>query len=395
VPLLADEIAGTFVGYDAVPAKLVVAAGAAFAVMDGRKLVFSEERQEIYELNDMAAYIWCRMDEGATPATVAAELIEAGISPEAAEAYVRDMLVDWRGLGLLAPAPPAVAAPPPDPVPDPRQQPIRVAGISIRIHYPTDSLAALAAPTFRHLETGDSDAAGGPPADVSLTVQADGDRFRLLAGDHDVGLYALNEIVPALKAQLTADVLAHGAYSLAIHAAALVRDGRMLLVCGEPGAGKTTLTLALVHAGFGYGGDDIALLMPQGQVAGVPFAASVKAGAWPLLSRFRPDLQDLPIFRRTDGQDVRYLPPDAPATDPLLLGWVVLLRRQPGGPAQLTHLDRIDAMRAVLVEATAPGQRLSASAFGLLAHAMAGAECHALTYARLDDAVSELRRACV
>jgi hypothetical protein len=60
----------------------------------------------------------------------------------------------------------------------------------------------------------------------------------------------------------------------------------------------------------------------------------------------------------------------------------------------LTPVDRIEAMRALLAEAAAPGQRLSASAFGVLVEAMAGADCSILTYADLDDAVRELRRAC-
>ena len=72
----------------------------------------------------------------------------------------------------------------------------------------------------------------------------------------------------------------------------------------------------------------------------------------------------------------------------------MLLRRLPSGPAMLTPVDRIEAMRALLAEATAPGQRLSVSAFGVLVEAMAGADCFILTYSDLDDAVRELRRAC-
>ncbi len=383
--LLAEEIAGPSVEPDAGPARLVVATGAAFAVMDGRKLLFSEERQQLHELNDIAAYIWCRTEEGAAPDAVADGLAGLGVSPGAAGAYVRDALSEWCRLGLVVDEDPAKA-------PDHRHQSIEVAGLSIRIRYADGALARLVAPAFAHLEI---DAASGRPVDLSLAIDPMGDRFRLLSGDQDIGTFAENEIVPALKAQLTADVLASGAYALAIHAASLARGGRMLLLCGEPGAGKTTLTVALAQAGFGYAGDDIALLGPHGRVAGVPFAASVKSGAWPLVSRFRRDLEAVRIFRRSDGQDVRYLPPAGPvAAAPLPLGWVVLLRRQPDGPARLAHLDRIEAMRSVLAEATAPGQRLSAAVFGLLARAMAGADCHVLSYARLEDAVRELDRAC-
>lgn len=380
---------------DAIPADLTTAEGTGFAVVDGRKLVFSEARQEIYELNDMAAYIWCRLGEGHRPAAVMDGLVDLGVPCGAAGGYVREVLSEWRRLGLVVPAD-GVPAGPVASRSSGRRQLLRIAGLAIEIRHATDALARLAAPAFAHLQAGGPDANGRPVVDLSLSTEPVGDRFRLRAGGREIGTCDLDEILPALKAQLTEDVLAHADYSIAIHAASLACRGRMLLLCGEPGAGKTTLTVALAHRGFGYAGDDIALLMPTGRVMGVPFAASVKSGAWPLVAGLRPDLDDLRIFRRSDDQHVRYLPPAAPpAAEPLRLGWVVLLRRQPHGPAMLTPLDRIEAMRAILAEATAPGRRLSAPAFALLAGAMAGAECCVLSYADLDDAVRELRQTCL
>ncbi len=378
-----------FVGNDAVRSNSIIATGTAFAVVGERKLLFSESRQEIFELNDIAAYIWCRLEEGDPPSVAAGRLVDLGVPAETARGYVRDMLSDWHRLGLVVRTG-AYAAESMTSEPDDRRQLLDLAGLAIEIRYATDALARLAAPAFVHLQ------GGGPwPPALSLSTEAEGDLFRLWSCGQEIGVYDLDEIVPALKAQLTADVLARADYSVAIHAAALACDGRMMLLCGEPGAGKTTLAVALAQRGLDFAGDDIALLMPTGQVRGVPFSASVKAGAWPLVSGIRPDLGPLRIFRRSDDQRVRYLPPAAPpVTAALSLGWVVLLRRQPGGPAVLTPVDRIEAMRALLAEATAPRQRLSVSAFGVLVEAMAGADCSILTYADLDDAVRELRRAC-
>ena len=47
------------------------------------------------------------------------------------------------------------------------------------------------------------------------------------------------------------------------HAAALERQGEALLIVGTQGAGKTTLALALTRRGFGYLGDEFALVCPQ------------------------------------------------------------------------------------------------------------------------------------
>jgi hypothetical protein len=50
----------------------------------------------------------------------------------------------------------------------------------------------------------------------------------------------------------------HGLYM--VHAAGLSLDGKGLLIAGAAGAGKTTLTLALLRAGFGFLGDDTIFL---------------------------------------------------------------------------------------------------------------------------------------
>jgi hypothetical protein len=50
----------------------------------------------------------------------------------------------------------------------------------------------------------------------------------------------------------------HGRYSL--HAAAVCMNGRGLLLPGSSGVGKSTLTIALVRAGFGFLGDNLCFL---------------------------------------------------------------------------------------------------------------------------------------
>ena len=46
----------------------------------------------------------------------------------------------------------------------------------------------------------------------------------------------------------------------AVHAAAVSEGGRALLLAGATGSGKSTLAVALVRAGFGFMGDDLAFL---------------------------------------------------------------------------------------------------------------------------------------
>lgn len=54
-----------------------------------------------------------------------------------------------------------------------------------------------------------------------------------------------------------------------LHAGALARHGRGILLPGSSGAGKSTTTVALVRAGFDFLGDDTVFLTAPGEVAGI------------------------------------------------------------------------------------------------------------------------------
>jgi len=52
-----------------------------------------------------------------------------------------------------------------------------------------------------------------------------------------------------------------------VHAGCVAREGRALLLLGESGAGKTTLSLALARRGWDFMGDDIVMVEDRGGVA--------------------------------------------------------------------------------------------------------------------------------
>src|SRR5690606_29405519 len=72
-----------------------------------------------------------------------------------------------------------------------------------------------------------------------------------------LGMFAPAEIAPALKAHVTDALCRSVEDGFLSHAGLVSANGRTVLLVGAPGAGKTTLTLALAGSGFSYGGDDI------------------------------------------------------------------------------------------------------------------------------------------
>ncbi|MEI2297445.1 PqqD family peptide modification chaperone [Ensifer sp. MJa1] len=349
----------------------------------GQNILFSGSQHAIFSLNDTAAAIWRMLEEG-KPADAVVRGIACG-APDAG-GQVEAALKDWQRLGLIRPriSPLDIAA---------RQhvtQTLSIAGRRIRILYPM----AHAFPTvgvFRHLEVEQE------TTDVVFQWAEHDDRLHLFRNGDWLLASASDEMATVLKGEVLNDVLGTSTYELALHVAALLKDERLVLLCGDPGAGKTTLTLALAHAGFGVASDDVTLLQGDGRCVGLPFAAAVKSGAWPLLAPYFPDLAEMPVFRRPDNRRVRYI---APKISPDLLsrqwpvGSVVMLRRDRDSRLRLDEVGPVDALCGLLGGAFAPGGELGAIGFDALARVVGSARAFRLTYSDLDGAVDLIRRSC-
>ncbi|CAN7409391.1 PqqD family peptide modification chaperone [Mesorhizobium sp. LjRoot246] len=356
------------------------------ARVGGQNLLFSPPQQAIFAVNDTAADIWRSLEEGMPPQAISAEIARSGVDRLEANRHVEAALGDWQRLNLIRPCAPLSASSAQKTV----SQVVSVAGLNIRIVYPA-ACAFPAITVFQHLEV------KRETADVLLEVVGHGGRVHLLRDGEWILSCSLDELPVMLKGQLLTEVLDHGAYELALHAAALFRNEHIVLLCGNPGAGKTTLTLALVHAGFGFAADDVTLLDSTGHGVGLPFAPAVKAGAWPLLAEYCPDLGAVPVCRRPDRKRVRFAVPKAfvplpPA--PLPIGCVVLLRRDRDSKASLEPIDPASALRGLLNGALAPSGELSGTAFDVLVQLIGSAQTYCLAYSRLDDAVQLIAEAC-
>jgi len=87
------------------------------------------------------------------------------------------------------------------------------------------------------------------------------------------------------------------------HAGVLERGGEALLLTGEAGAGKSTLSLALVRQGWRYLGDEYAVIDPRTlEVLPFPNALCVKNGASGALRQADRDFDAIPYPERFPGR---------------------------------------------------------------------------------------------
>lgn len=346
-------------------------------------VIVSQSRHAIYELNQIAGYIGCRLEDGVSLSQLAQEVADRGV--DHAASMLDTVLAEWSHSGLVHATvrPPASA-----PI---LTQSISLGGRALMLRYHDEALVRHVAPLFAHLQT---DAAPTPSCTLYHLWQSNGlCLFSRDAGDASV--LQLHQAATLVKAQIIQDIIDDPRWNLALHAGCVSRNGKALLLTGPPGAGKTTLTSWLVGSGFAYHGDDISMLGPDGHVLGLPFLPTVKSGAWPMMAaRYPGQLQPL-IHWRPDGRRVRYLALSRPSGQaPLPVGWILKLRRTKGAPARLIPQHPTAMVKHLLSEAASCSGEASRTAIDSLIRAVGGARTCELEYDDLDEAAALLGAFC-
>jgi HprK-related kinase A len=98
---------------------------------------------------------------------------------------------------------------------------------------------------------------------------------------------------------------------LLLHAATVAKGDRAIILTGESGSGKSTMSAVLMSEGWRFMGDEFALLDPEtGMLHPFPRPVSLKNKAMDVLSkRVKPDRFG-PLMRDTPKGDLRHLIPD-------------------------------------------------------------------------------------
>jgi HprK-related kinase A len=181
---------------------------------------------------------------------------------------------------------------------------------------------------------------------------------------------------------------------LLLHAGAVERDGRALLMTGESGAGKSTLSALLGERGWRFMGDEFALLdLDDGRLHPFPRAVSLKNDAPELFADVAPDRLG-PVLEGTPKGRIRHLRPnraaiaghgrdggaDADPFPPLRRG---PCRRRPVGAAELF-------MR--LTQASTNYVALGRAGFDSLLRLCRDTPAQAIDYASSEEAVALVER---
>jgi hypothetical protein len=367
---------------------------------DGGVLVHNPATGALGLLNQIENDILRLLQVGLSDASVAARLAAIDdMAPERTAEGIAARRASWMQAGLLT-APKHVrsrkataAAPAPPEVSFALDITISCGGPALRLRCEEPPLAALLAEVLRPAlsraapQAGTLDLTG---ADGAYQCWSDG---RLIWSCGPWPLARRNTLREVLVRTVPEPPVA-----ALLHASTVVLKGRAVVLAGDTGSGKSTLAAALVGNGAQLIADDLTPLLPDGRVQPVPLALSLKEGSWPLLTRFFPAVDRLPVLEGRHPK-VLYLWPGAECTaiNQLQPTAIVFPTHVVGAHTTRASMSPRECLQQLITTDTqleaAPGA-LGVQVPGALAALARFAEetpAVALTYDRLEDGSAAVR----
>jgi hypothetical protein len=212
------------------------------------------------------------------------------------------------------------------------------------------------------------DIAGPAPRNVFIGVEQYRGRLRIVK-EHAVVKEVLNSraAVEFLHILLFEYSIGDRPQAPLLHAACLRRNGRRLLLAGAGGAGKSTLAVLLIDAGYAFEGDEHVFVEAE-QVVVRPRACRIKESSLRLLPNAMAEVAaKSPCYHRYDGERIFNV-------DPRLFGsswWIeqgsvdciFVLRCNHGGFSSIRPMRSSAAVEFLLTETAWPtGSRAGAVA---------------------------------
>jgi hypothetical protein len=375
--------------------------------LDGDAIAFSEGAQCLFGLNQSAALIVHELQQGTQAAELAGRLVARGLvgAGEAAH-WVSATLDALATHGMLADG----ASPPPARVLDedqgdeqligdvPSYQPIepvaeqryRLLGTCALIRFGHADQAAWVNTVLGHLAVADK-SAPSTVLDIHATRLPNGElRSDIYRDGRPVGCaLRASRLAPLVKAAFWQAAINAHRFLYYFHAGAVGTDTHCIILPAAAGSGKSSLTGALVHRGFRYFSDEVALIEPGFRVAPMPLAMAIKSTGWDLMARYFPVIPRLAVHIRTDAKALRYLPPPrgSRAAAPLPVSHIFFPKYQADAGTKLEPVSRSDALGRLMGECLALSQRLDRGNVEQLLAWIRGVDCYSLTFDSLDDAV--------
>lgn len=233
-----------------------------------------------------------------------------------------------------------------------------------------------------------------PPPEGALCVHLDARRagagWQLYADSVPiVRACSDNNLPPVVEGTMVACAARTRSDCVAFHAGCVEIAGRGVLLLGEKGSGKSTLTLALAFQGGRYLGDEVVFVrLDDRRIEAFPKAAALKEESFALFG-------EAPTWYSPLRGALRYYQP--PDTAPLFhsipkADLIVVPRYRPSGELSVTELARHETA-LMLVQQCFGGLGRNPQALDIIA-GLSKTPAHLIEYPSAQDAVTAVLRLC-
>lgn len=332
-------------------------------------VLYDAQVRRLYALNPAAALSWLTLHDGTADGVTSALVETFGIEETIAHSWAASSLSSFRALGLTEDSAEIgvnlqiseiISGPShnnndknfldqlPPTATDSQSITVQLLDQRFELSYPT------AIGPFLHGLLHPARAPGlvaTSPTIATITIRMTESRsgYDIFVGNRpaarDVVLPAL---ATAVEQELVTAAVAATPHLLTLHAGTLRSTVDGLLLVGASGAGKSTLVAAMVHAGWRYGGDELALLTRNFNVRPVSLGICIKQNSFGLIERWFAQFTGAPTQARF-GRKVRFLALER-GFDEAAISVVVFPRYAPNAVPQVTRMIGLDGLKRLLDE---------------------------------------------
>ena len=202
----------------------------------------------------------------------------------------------------------------------------------------------------------------------------------------------LAQALPMIEWGLNWCVTAYTHDVLILHAAAVAKNGRAVILPAPPGSGKSTLCAALVNRGWRLLSDELTILrLDTGSIQALARPVNLKNASIDIIRRYAPEAYLTPPVHDTTKGTVALMAPSAAsvhAVDELALpAWMVLPRYEAGAATQLTPMPPGEAFLQIADNAM-NYHILGATGFRAVGALVDRCAHYSFTYSQLDEAIA-------
>jgi len=181
-------------------------------------------------------------------------------------------------------------------------------------------------------------------------------------------------------------------YATPVHAGCVALDGRGILLCGDSGAGKSSLSYACARAGWTFVADDMSLMLND-RCDRTVTGDSTRVRLRPSAAELFPEINGLRVPPRAAGKpsiEIRTSEMSHVARAPCTaVDFIIFLKRRSDGEAELRPYPTEVARYYMRQNLYGPGDSLAAQYRSI--ERMLKAEVFELRYSRLGDAIQRLQ----